>query len=249
VFLLEVSAVRERGTRRARTGLSIYLGTVVLVLGVIAATASAAPQPIGASDNFFTGGSGGSAPTYTMDQGDNPPFLTNNGPANGHDVQARQNGPDNGPLFFSTTLLPGARGPVHGTQYLSAGSYQFFCTIHPTEMQGTLVVTSNGTPQPRPSVALKVRTKTISKALKKGIVVAVTPSPTPAISLLSLVAKLGKTTIGKAKFPSTSPHSPTNVVQLSKAGKRKLRKRGAAKVTVVADVLFGAPTTAKGKLK
>ncbi len=94
-------------------------------------------------------------------------------------------------------------------------------------MQGTLVVNSNGTPQPRPSVALKVRTKTISKALKKGIVVAVTPSPTLGISLLSLVAKLGRTTIGKAKFPSTSPHSPTTVIQLSKAGTDPLGQKTA----------------------
>ena len=243
-----MSAARERGTRRARIRLSIYLGTVVLVLGLIA-TAWAAAQPIGASDNVFTGGSGGSAPTYTMDQGDNPPFLTNNGPANQHNVRARQDGPDKGPLFFSATLVPGQQAPVGGTQYLSAGAYPFFCTIHPTEMQGTLVITNNGTPQARPSVTLEVRTKTISKALKKGIVVAITPSPTPAISLLSLVAKLGKTTIGKAKFPSTSPHSPTNVIQLSKAGKRKLRGKSKATVKVTADVLFGAPGTAKAKLK
>jgi len=222
---------------------------VALVLGAIANTAWAVAQPIGASDNVFTGGSGGSQPTYTMDQGDNPPSLTNNGPANQHNVTARQNGPDNGPLFFSATLNPGGQAPVQGTQYLSAGTYQFFCTIHPTEMQGTLVVTSNGTPQARPSVALEVRTKKISKALKKGIVVALNPSPTPAVSLSSLVAKLGKTTIGRAKFPSTGPHSPTNVIRLSKAGKRKLSGKSKATVKVTADILFGSPATTKAKLR
>jgi plastocyanin len=243
-----MAMVRERQAQRGRIRLSICLGTVVLALGLNAPSAWAAAQPIGASDNVFTGGSGGSAPTYTMDQGDNPPFLTNNGPANAHNVQARQNGPDNGALFFSATTGPGTQAPVFGTQYLSAGSYQFFCTIHP-EMQGTLVVTSNGTPQPRPSVALEMRTKKISKALRKGIVVGITPSPGPGITMQSLVAKLGKTTIGKAKFPDAGPHSPTNLIQLSKAGKSKLRKKGSAKVTVIAHVLFGSPTTTNAKLR
>ena len=229
--------------RQGRAGRRFCLAVAVAALGamVYAAFALAAADPITATDNAFN------APTYTMDQGDNPPFLTNNGPLNSHNVQARQSGPDGGALFFSATLVPGTQAPVHGTQYLSAGTYSFFCTIHP-DMQGTLVVTSNGTPQSRPSAAPVVRTKTISKALKKGIVVAINPS-SPAITLLSLVAKLGKTTIGKAKFPDAGPHSPTNTIQLSKVGKRKLRGKRKARVTVVGHILFGGPATVKAKLK
>lgn len=186
------------------------------------------------------------APTYTIDQGERPSFA--NGDASQHNVTARQNGPDGKALFSTATLDGGQSALVDGTQYLTAGTYTFFCTIHPTTMQATLVVSSNGTPQPRPSAALVVRTKTISKALKKGVVVAINPS-SPAITLLSLVAKLGNATIGKAKFPSAGSHAPTNTIQLSKSGKRKLRTKSKATIRVVGNILFGAPATAKAKLK
>jgi hypothetical protein len=38
------------------------------------------------------------------------------------------------------------------------------------------------------------------------------------------------------------------LVKLNKAGKSKLRARSTAKVTVTANVPFGSPATAKGKL-
>jgi plastocyanin len=240
-----MSTVRERGTRRARIRLSILLGTVVLVLGVIAASAWAVFQPIGAADNTFTGGSGGLAPTFMMDQGDRP-TLTNGG-GNPHNATARQNGPDGRAFFRTPDLSGGQQATLDGTQYLTAGSYPFFCTIHPTEMQATLVVTGNGTPQARPSASLKVRTKTISKALKKGLLVAVNASA--SVAGAELVAKLGKTTIGKATGVSLAQGQQTKVVKLSKSGKSKLRGKGKATVKVTADIPFGSPATAKGKLK
>lgn len=230
--------VRERGTWRARIRLSLYLGTVVLVLGVIAATAWAIADPIGATDNTY------SAPQFQMDQGDRPAF-TDNG-ALQHNVTARQNGPDGKALFTTPTLNGGQSAAVDGTQYLSAGSYTFFCTIHPTEMQATLVVTGNGTPQARPSASLTLRTKTISKAIKKGLLVSVNAST--QINGATLTAKLGKATIGKTTA-SLASGAQTTKVKLSKAGKSKLRKKGSAKVTVTAEIPFGAPATAKAKLK
>ena len=233
---------------RARIRVLLYLGTVVVVLGVVTAAAWAAAEPIAASDNAFTGGSGGSAPTYTMNQGDKP-FLTNNGPVNMHNVKANQVGPDSGPLFYSTVIAPGQQGPVHGAEYLSAGSYPFICAIHPTEMQGTLVVSSIGTPKPRPTAKLVLRTKTIAKARKKGLLVSVDLSTTAGSA--SLVAKLGQATIGKAHF-NQDPHRPnpqTLLIKLTKAAKGKLRAKKTAKVSVTASILFGAPVTATAKLK
>jgi plastocyanin len=239
-----MSTVRERGTWRARIRLSIYLGTVALVMGVIAATAWAVAQPIGASDNVFTGGSGGSAPTYTMDQGDRPSFT--NGGANPHNASARQNGPDGKALFTTPTLNGGQQATVDGTQYLTTGSYPFICTIHPTEMQATLVVTGNGTPQARPSASLKLRTKTISKALKKGLLVAVNASA--QVNGATLTAKLGKATIGKTTT-SLASGAQTKTLKLSKSGKSKLRTKAKATVKVTADIPFGSPASAKAKLK
>jgi plastocyanin len=229
--------VRERGTWRARIRLSLYLVTVVLVLGVIAATAWAVAQPIGATDNAFD------APTYTMDQGDRPNFT--NGGANQHNATARQNGSDGKALFSTPTLSGGQQATLDGTQYLTAGSYPFFCTIHPTEMQATLVVTGNGTPQARPSATVKVRTKTISKALK-GLLVTINTNT--KIDGATLTAKLGKATIGKATV-SLAAGTQTLRLKLSKSGKSKLRGKDKATVKVTADIPFGSPATAKAKLK
>jgi plastocyanin len=217
---------------------------VVLVLGVIAATAWAVAQPIGSTDNAYTGGSGGPTPTYTMDQGDRPTFT--DGGTNQHNAMARQNGPDGKALFTTPTLNGGQSATLDGTQYLTAGSYSFFCTIHPTEMQATLVVTGSGAPQARPSATVKLRTKTISKAIKKGLLVSVNAST--AITGATLTAKLGKATIGRTTA-SLAAGAQTKKLKLSKAGKSKLSGKGTAKVSVTADIPFGAPATAKAKLK
>jgi hypothetical protein len=66
-----------------------------------------------------------------------------------HNVTAQSNGADGKALFTSQTVGLGQTTAVSGTQYLTTGSYSFYCTIHPY-MHGTLVVTSAGTPVPRP---------------------------------------------------------------------------------------------------
>jgi hypothetical protein len=235
--------VRERGTWRARIRLSVFLGTVLLALGIIASGAWAVFQPIGATDDAYTGGSGGL--TYTMDQGDRPSFA--NGGANQHNVTARQNGPDKRPLFSTPTLNGGQQTTLDGSQYLPAGSYTFFCTIHPTTMQATLVVTGNGTPQARPTATLTLRTKKIAKALKKGINVALNTSA--KVDDVSLVAKLGKATIGRSSDLSLAQGQVFETIKLSKSGKSKLRGKRKATVTVTAEIPFGSPATAKAKLK
>jgi hypothetical protein len=113
-------------------------------------------------------------------------------------------------------------------------------------MQATLVVTGNGTPQPRPSASLTLRTKTISKALKKGLLVSINAST--QINGAALTANLGKATIGKTTT-SLASGDQTKKLKLSKAGKSKLRGKSTAKVSVTADIPFGSPATAKAKLK
>jgi plastocyanin len=179
---------------------------------------------------------------YNTEQGSVVPFQNNGG---SHNVTARQTGPDGKALFRSPTIS-GGTASVDGTQYLAAGDYAFFCTVHPTTMNGTLRVTGAGTPQARPSAALTLRTKTISKAIKKGLLVSINAST--AINGATLTAKLGKATIGKTTA-SLASGAQTKMLKLSKAGKSKLRKKSTAKVTVTADLPFGSPVTAKAKLK
>ena len=232
-----MKTVREHGTRRAGIRLAAYLGTALVALGVMATAAWGLFQPIVGTDSVYN------QPNYTMDQGDRPTFS--NGGALQHNVTARTNGPDKRALFSTPTLDGGQQATLDGTQYLTAGTYTFYCTIHPTEMQATLVVTGNGTPQPRPSSSITVTRRSVAQTIKKGLKVKMTPTTT--IGGVTVTAKLGKTTIGKT---TTTLNAGFNapVVKLSKAGKSKLRGKSTAKVSVTADIPFGSPATAKVKL-
>jgi plastocyanin len=219
--------------------LLLFLGTAALALGLIASGAWAVFQPITATDNTF-----GSPGIFTMDQGDRPTFA--NAGASQHNVTAKQKGPDGRALFLTPTLDGGQQATLDGTQYLTSGTYTFICTIHPTEMQATLMVSSNGTPQARPSATLKVRSKKIGKVSKKGIQVAITANT--KIDGASLVAKLGGATLGKASGLSFASGQSVQTVKLTKSGKSKLRGKSKASVSVTADIPFGAPAKGKAKL-
>jgi plastocyanin len=226
--------------RRGTAGRRFWLVVALAAVGAMGYAAYAlAADSITAADDIY------SASTYTMNQGEQPNFT--NAGLTQHNVTARQNGPDGKVLFGSPTLNGGQSAVLNGTQYLTAGTYTFFCTIHPTTMQARLVVTGNGTPQARPQVNnLRLKTKTIAAAIKKGL--RVTTTPNQALNGVVLTVKLGKSTIAR-KTVSLLEGWNSVVVKLSKAGKKKLRPKSSAKVTVTAAVPFGFPATAKAKLK
>jgi plastocyanin len=213
------------------------MAIVLVTAGVLLAAGLAfgAAPIIGTADNTY------SAPSYTIDQGEVAQLQVT---GSSHNATANQNGPDNKALFRSPTISGGTTG-VNGTQFLSTGDYTFFCTIHPSTMQATLHVTGNGTPQARPHADLSLKSKKLSKAVKKGLLVQVTTNT--KIDDVSLTAKLGKATIGKAMV-SLAAGQQFDLVKLSKAGKSKLRGRSTAKVTVTADIPFGSPASAKANL-
>jgi plastocyanin len=225
----------RRGRAGKRIGLVIALATAVTILA--AGLAFGAAPIIGQADNTFN------ANVYTIDQGEVAQLQVT---GSSHNATANQNGPDGRGLFRSATISSGTT-PVNGTQYLTTGGYTFICTIHPSTMQATLQVTGNGAPQARPSAALTLRTKTISKAVKKGLLVSVNAST--KIDGVGLVAMLGKATIGQVRGLSLAAGQQVDLVKLSKAGKSKLRGKSKATVTVTADIPFGSPASAKGKLK
>jgi plastocyanin len=230
---------RREELKLRRTPRRLLFGLAVVAAGLLFAggLAFAASQTIvGQADSTF------SAPTYTTDQGEVVQFQV---AGDTHNVTALQNGPDGQALFRSPTISGGTTG-VQGTQYLSAGDYTFYCTIHPTTMQATLHVTGNGAPLARPSAQLSVRSKKLAKVSKKGILVAITTSA--KLDDVSLVVKLGKATIGKADDLSLAAGQQFEKVKLSKAGKRKLRGKKKAKVSVTATIPFGSPAVAKSKL-
>jgi plastocyanin len=229
-----MNRMRERGTRRTKLAVASVL---VVAIGLLAAGLAFGAAPIiGQADDTF------SAPTYTIDQGEVGQLQVT---GSTHNVTARQAGPDGQALFRSPTISTGNTG-VQGTQFLSAGDYSFFCTVHPTTMQATLHVTSNGAPQARPSTQVSVRSKKLSKVSKKGILVALTTSA--KVDGASLVAKLGKATIGKLDGLSLAAGQQFATIKLTKSGKSKLKGKKKASVTVTATIPFGSPATGKSKL-
>ena len=113
-----------------------------------------------------------------------------------HNVTAHQNGPDGKALFRSPTISGGTVG-VNGTQYLSAGDYTFFCTVHPTHDAGDPARDRRtarlrpGPPQLLPSAARR-SPRSSRRACWSRI------NASTKVDGAALIAKLGKATIGKA---------------------------------------------------
>ena len=211
---------------------------VAALVALGAGVAYGAHQNVVAGDDFFS-----PPQSFTNDQGEVGTFQ-NNG-LNQHNVTADATGPDGKALFRSNTINGGTT-PIQGTQYLSAGQYPFSCTIHPS-MHGTLVVTGNGSPQPRPSATLKITTKTIAVALRSGITVQA--DNTQKVDAVDLKVTLGKSTIGTATNLAQAQGRIFEVVRLTKAGKAKLKGKQKATVKVSEQLPFGTVAPATRKLK
>jgi plastocyanin len=125
--------------RRARRAAGVGLALAAVSVAVPAALADSQMTAV-VRDQY-------GASSYTIDQGQTISFANND--IDSHNVSASGKGPDGNPLFQSDTIGTGQSTGVAGTQYLTSGSYSFICTVHPF-MHATLVVTSAGTPVPRP---------------------------------------------------------------------------------------------------
>jgi plastocyanin len=227
------------GIRGRRFWLAVAVAAIAVMLGT--GIALAASQTIVTTGEAFDHQSQPGNPPYTTDAGVVVQFQDTSGT---HNVTARQTGPDGQALFRSPTISGSGSGGVDGTQYLAPGDYQFFCTVHPTTMSGTLRVTG-GTPQARPSATLQGRKTTVAKAIKKGILVNINAST--KIDGVAVTVKLGKATVGKATL-SLAAGAQTDRVKLNKTGKSKLRHKSKAKLGVVAAIPFGFPASGKVKL-
>jgi plastocyanin len=217
---------------------------LILLLGAAGAL-FAGGVALAASETIVgTGGSVYTQSTYTTDQGEVVPFQVT---GNTHNATASAPGPDGNALFRSATISGGTT-PVNGTQYLTAGDYPFICTIHPDTMRATLHVTGNGTPQARPHIDLKLLSGKLSKVVKKGKLLVGVNASTNADGV-SVEAKLGKLSLGKAQDLSLAAGQSSAAVKLTKAGKSKLARRDKATILLQGSVAFGSPASAKGKLK
>jgi plastocyanin len=226
--------------RRGKAGKRIWIVAGLAAAGALLAAGFAfgAAPIVGDAANTYN------ASTYTIDQGEVAQLQVT---GSSHNVTAHPNGPDGMPLFRSPTISAGST-TVDGTQYLTAGDYTFFCSVHPGTMQATLRVTGAGTPQARPHVDLKVATKKLSKVKKGSLLVQVSSST--KVDGVSIEARLGPNRIlGRAGGLSLSAGVQFETIKLTASGKSQLKSRDKATIAVDATVPFGQPATAKGKLK
>jgi plastocyanin len=206
---------------------------VIVALAGIGAIALGASQALGASESITASStccSYGKA-SFTIDRGTTATFDNQDATATTHDVTAFDSGgAKNEPLFRSAQIGLG-QTPVNGTDSLGAGTYRFFCTVHPTQMTGQLVVT----PSASPTVAVKVLSKKVGQVSKSGKV-KVKLTGLLASRSVSVTARVGKKKLGTAKGIDLSAGAARTVkVPLSRAGKNFLSRRGSAKLKVTAS--------------
>jgi plastocyanin len=202
-----------------------------LIVSLVAAASAWADETISARPvNTF------SSAVTTIDQGEK--VTLQNSDIAGHDVVSEKAGDDSKPLFRSELVAPGSSGPVVGTEYLTTGTYPFFCSIHPG-MESTLEVTSAGTPVPRPqpSVTLKVRSGDLQRVVESGKLKLRVRTSKAALTVGARAKKRkGSIALGSKKV-EWKGGAGRIVLKLSKSARDALSKRESAKViaTVTAD--------------
>jgi plastocyanin len=189
--------------------------------------------------------------SVTIDQGERLTFQ--NVDITDHDVTASGKGPDGKPLFSTPLIGGGEEAFVEGSQYLTTGHYDFFCSIH-ANMTGTLHVSSAGTPVPRPGTpgapapardatkpALNVKVKSakvrrVRRARKLVLEVTVDEA---AKVVMSVTTRIGRRTVtiarGTVDLSGAGKRLPE--LKLTRAGRRALRNRSRARLTVSASAI------------
>ena len=228
------------GTRTA-----VVVGLVCLGLGIGSGTANAAPAEITAADECceFTAG------PFEQPRGEVARFLNPDTADAIHNVYSTDLGPDRMPLFYSGTIEPGNESPVRGTQYLEAGSYPFFCSVHPATMSGELQVTDSGTPAERPSLRLAIPAQRLGAVAARGIL-RVTVSSPGAASRGSLKVQVGKSAIRPATALELAAGATREIrVKIPAKVRRAIKGRRSVAVAAEAEVRFGSPVNARRVIK
>ena len=204
---------------------------VIGALAVVGVAAFGAGQALGASEAITTSTtccSYGKA-SFTIDRGTTATFQNQDPGTSPHDVFSVDSGAKNKPVFSSAQINVG-QTPVNGTDSLGAGTYRFFCTVHPTQMSGELVVT----PSASPTVAVTILSSKLGSVASSGKL-KVKLRGLLASNNVSLTARVGKRKLGTmGGIDLSAGASRTVKMPLSRSGKNFLSGRGGAKVKVTA---------------
>jgi plastocyanin len=205
---------------------------VVVAMAAVGAIAFGAAQALGASEPITTSstccsyGKG----SFTIDRGATANFQNQDPGTSPHDVTAFDTGgAKNQPLFRSAEINLG-QTPVSGTNSLPPGTYRFFCTVHPTQMTGQLVVTASASP----TVTVKVLSRKLGPVAKSGKL-KVKLSGVLATNSVTVTARKGSRKLGSTRVTDLGAGASRTVkLALSRAGRNALSGRGSAKVKVTA---------------
>ncbi|HYH58800.1 MAG TPA: plastocyanin/azurin family copper-binding protein [Thermoleophilaceae bacterium] len=217
-------------------GRALTAALVALLVGAPAAWADGTITAI--PPNVFGPGS------TTIDQGEKVTFQ--NFDIAGHDVVAHHTGDNGQPLFRSDLVAPFGSGPVVGTEYLTSGSYDFFCSIHPG-MEATLEVSSAGTPVPRPEpkggVSVQVLSKDLDKVVDSGKLKLRVQSEKAKVQVAAR-ADTGKSEIAlgskSVNFKQAGARRVT--FKLSRSARKVLRKRDRVELIATASATRSGKT-------
>ena len=204
---------------------------VIVALAVIGVAAFGAGQALGASEAITTSTTCCTygKPTFTIDRGMVGTFQNQDPGISPHDVFSVDSGAKNKPLFSSAEINIG-QTPVRGTDSLAPGTYRFFCTVHPTQMSGELVVTPSGSP----TVAVTILSRKLGPVASSGKL-KVKLRGLLASNNVSLTARKGSRKLGSMRGINLAAGASRTVkLPLSRSGRNSLKNLGSAKVKVTA---------------
>jgi plastocyanin len=186
-----------------------------------------------------------------------------------HDVTAKAVGPDGKPAFGSGFTNPLGSQTVAGTEYLTTGSYQYYCSIHPY-MTGTITVTPSGTPAPRPggsggpaqsqqassapagdassppsgsaSIHVSVLDGRLAAVRRRGALRVSVSTDQPAT--IAVAARSGKTVVASGTARLSHAGSGDVTLKLTAAGTKLAKRAHALTLSVLARVAGSAASAA-----
>jgi hypothetical protein len=224
---------------------AILAGALVLFgLGTASGATAADKIVSGTSCCTFAGG------PYFQDLGENPLYQNPAEADAPHNVTSVAAGPDGASLFASETIAPGDSSVVDGTQYLSAGAYPFYCTLHGQSMSGVLTVQGEkGEVVPRPKIDVAIPSQRLRTVRRTGKVKVRVSAVTEAGSVILRVSRGNKLVALKSGLSLAAGTSRTIAVPLSKSGRKQVKTGRAVKLSLKGSVRFGSPDSATRNLR
>jgi plastocyanin len=219
---------------------------VIAALAVAGVATLGVPQALGASETITTTNSCCSygQASFTIDRGTTATFQNQDPGTSPHDVTAIDTGGKKNLPLFRTAEISLGQTPVNGTNSLAPGTYRFFCTVHPTQMSGQLVVT----PSASPTVSVKVVSKKLGPVASSGKL-QVKLTGILAANKVPVTARLGKKKLGSTNVTDLAAGSSKKVkLPLSRAGRNAIRNAKSATIKVTAAPPGDQAVSAKQRL-